>query len=165
MPLKPRESAPPLIAALVGGGTYTLGKEPPDNFSLVVFFRGLHCPVCNAYLNTLQSLLPDFAKRGVEVIALSMEAAQRSAQCKTEWGLDQLQLGHSIDEATAREWGLYLTAQRKDDEPALFTEPGLFIIERNGILSSAVINTGPRLRPDLHEVLALLDRRLSESMA
>jgi hypothetical protein len=76
-----------------------------------------------------------------------------------------LQLGHSIDEATAREWGLYLTAQRKDDEPALFTEPGLFIIERNGILSSAVINTGPRLRPDLHEVLALLDRRLSESMA
>ena len=36
MPLKPREIAPPLTVKLVGGDTYTLGKEPPDNFSLVV---------------------------------------------------------------------------------------------------------------------------------
>lgn len=160
MPLQPRQAVPPLSAQLAGGGTYTLGETPPKNFTLVVFFRGLHCPVCNAYLNTIQSLLGEFETRGVDVVALSMETPERGAQCKADWGLDRLAVGHGVDEATARDWGLYLTQKREADEPPLFTEPGLFVIDRDGTLAVAVFNTGPRLRPIPDDVLAFIDSRL-----
>ena len=165
MPLQPRQPTPPLSARLTDGGTFTLGDPPPDGLTLMVFFRGLHCPICNTYLNTLQSMLPAFTERGVDVVALSMESAERTQRCKDEWGLDRLKLGHGVDEATAQDWGLYLTHRREGDEPPVFTEPGLFVIGGDGTLAGAVINTGPRLRPDLGEVLAFIDSRLERSRA
>lgn len=163
MALQPKHPVPPLTAGLAGGGTFTLGESRPENFTLVVFFRGLHCPVCNAYLNTLQDMLPDFAERGVDVVAVSMETPERGEACKTDWGLDQLAVGHSVDEATARAWGLFITEKREGDEPDKFNEPGLFIVDRDGKESNTVINSGPRLRPDLKEVLAQIDRRLGRA--
>lgn len=163
--IEPRKPVPALSVPLVGGGRYTLGDPRPRNFSLVVFWRGLHCGICRSYLNSLQSMLGGFEALGVDVVAPSMESAERAERCRDDWGLDRLRLGYGVGEATARDWGLYLTARRAPDEPELFCEPGLFLVQSSGVLSAAVINTGPQLRANPAEVLALVESRLEAARA
>lgn len=51
--LRPREPAPELELPLVGGGTFRLADSEPKQLTMVVFNRGLHCPVCQAHLREL----------------------------------------------------------------------------------------------------------------
>jgi peroxiredoxin len=44
-PLMPRQKVPALSVPLVGGGTWSLADQSPENFTMVVFYRGLHCPI------------------------------------------------------------------------------------------------------------------------
>ena len=128
-PLIPRRPVPPLSVPLLGGGTFALAERRPQNFTLVVFYRGLHCPICRAYLTDLQARLDDFAARGVDVVAISSDAAERAERTRREWRLDRLAIGHSLDLRAARAWGLYISTSRGTtsagvEEPALFSEPG-----------------------------------------
>ncbi|MGE0565290.1 MAG: hypothetical protein AB7O50_12315 [Pseudolabrys sp.] len=45
-PLVPRQPVPPLVVPLAGGGKFELSAEMPLHFTMVVFYRGLHCPSC-----------------------------------------------------------------------------------------------------------------------
>jgi hypothetical protein len=51
--VRPGHQAPDLELPLVGGGSLRLRDRRPDNFVMVVFNRGLHCPVCQAQLREL----------------------------------------------------------------------------------------------------------------
>ena len=124
---------------LVGGGTFTLGKSAPKNFSMVVFYRGLHCPVCKAYLGGLEKILTQYKERGIAVVAVSMDSDAKAAQSKSEWGLPNLALGYGIDEKTARAWGLYLSKSIREGEPGVFNEPGLFLVRPDGNVFFAAI--------------------------
>ena len=53
-PLIPRQPAPELNVETVGRGAWKMSEQSPENFTLVVFFRGLHCPICANYLCDLQ---------------------------------------------------------------------------------------------------------------
>ena len=55
--LMPDSQAPALSLPLVGGGTWTLANQSPKNFTMVIFYRGLHCPVCKMYLEKLKAAL------------------------------------------------------------------------------------------------------------
>ncbi len=81
---KPTQTAPALSLPLTGGGTtddLVLGTGADGRFSLVVFFRGLHCPVCRRQVGELDRRLGDLREAGVgRVLAVSMETAERSAQ-------------------------------------------------------------------------------------
>lgn len=54
-----------------------LGATPAATFDLVVFYRGLHCPICAKYLMELERLMPEFQKRDVQVVAVSSDNAER----------------------------------------------------------------------------------------
>jgi peroxiredoxin len=41
-------------------GTFDLATDAADHFTLMVFYRGLHCPLCMKYLLELARLVPDF---------------------------------------------------------------------------------------------------------
>lgn len=51
--LIPRQTVPNLELPTLDHGPFTLANDQPKNFSLVVFFRGLHCPLCVKYLKDL----------------------------------------------------------------------------------------------------------------
>src|SRR5438270_445963 len=55
--VRPGEPAPDLGVELVAGGRFTLADRAPECFTMVVFFRGLHCPVCHAQLRELDRRL------------------------------------------------------------------------------------------------------------
>jgi len=162
-PLIPRQPVPPLAVPLVGGGQFDIETESPEHFALVVFYRGLHCPICRTHLGDLEARLPDFSKRGVSVAALSSDTAERAQRAKQDWKLGNLRVGYGLDLVTARAWGLYISANRGAtgstgvEEPALFSEPGLFLIRPDHTLYFASTQTMPFARPHFADILAALD--------
>jgi peroxiredoxin len=48
--IKPGTPAPALDLPLIGGGRFRLADQQPGAFTLVVFYRGCHCPICRPYL-------------------------------------------------------------------------------------------------------------------
>lgn len=152
----PRRRAPELTVDLVGGGTWDLHQQDPDTFTLLVVYRGLHCPVCKHYLKTLTDEQEAFASRGVEILAVSMDDAERAAEAREAWSLGDFPLGYGLDAETARAWGLYLS-EGMGDEPALFAEPGLFLVRPNGELYYAALNSEPWGRPHLPSLTGAID--------
>ena len=161
-PLVPRQKVPKLTVPLAGGGTFDLAAEKPKNFTLVVFYRGLHCPQCRKQLTDLEAKLPEFDKRGVSVVAISADVAERGEKTKGEWSLPKLRIGYGLDLRVARAWGLWISTSRGMtsagiEETALFNEPGLFLVKPDGTLYCASVQTMPFARPQFSDLLAAID--------
>jgi peroxiredoxin len=155
--IKPREHAPELAVDLVGGGRWRLDGQQPESFTMVVFYRGLHCPVCRAQLSELNRRLDELTARGITAIAISGDTHERARRTVAEWHLDRLAVGYGLSEETACAFGLFLSRAIKDDEPALFSEAGLFLIRPDGTVYYAAINSMPLGRPRLDDVIAAID--------
>lgn len=160
--LFPNREVPSLTASLVGGGAFDLAAEKPERYTLLVFYRGLHCPICRKHLEELERRLDDFSKRGVTAIALSMDTRERAERTKAEWGIPKLRLGFGVDLETTRKWGLYTSKGRGTtsigiEEPALFSEPGLFLVRTDRTLYFASVQTMPFARPHFADVVSALD--------
>jgi peroxiredoxin len=153
MSIKPRTKVPPLVLLTVDGRRFNLGAERPQSFSMLVFYRGLHCPICKTYLRDLDRKLGEFTKRGVETIAISTDSRERAEQTKKEWEIERLAIGYDLGIDQARAWGLYISRSIKADEPPLFAEPGLFLIKPDGTLYCSSIQTMPFARPSIADVL------------
>lgn len=157
MKLMPDTQAPALRVPLVGGGEWDLAAQTPRNFTMVIVYRGYHCPVCKAYLQKLNTLTKMAADAGVEVLAVSMDDADRAAKTKDEWGLDTLTLGYGLTPAAAAAWGLYQSDSIKEAENTRFAEPGLFWIRPDGRLYLIDISNMPWSRPDVEFLLSKVD--------
>ena len=161
-PLMPRQAVPSLSVKTVGGGAWSLADQKPDNFTMVVFYRGLHCPICGSYLGDLNAKVDEFAKRGVNVVVISSDQEDRAVEAKQKWKLDRLTVGYGLDLDTARQWGLYISSSRGKTsagvvEPDLFSEPGLFLVRPDGTLYFGTVQTMPFARPQFGEILGALD--------
>jgi len=161
-PLFPRQPVPALTVPLTDGGSFDIAAQKPQNFTMVVVYRGLHCPICSMYLGDLNRRLPEFEKRGVNVVALSSDDEARARTAKEEWKLDALDIGHGLDLETARKWGLYVSTSRGKTstgvvEPDLFVEPGIFLIRPDGTLYFGSVQTMPFARPAFGDILKALD--------
>lgn len=158
MTLTMRQPAPTLDLPLAGGGRFRLGEAPPRNFSLLIFYRGLHCHRCEGYLGEYEALLPTFDQLGIDVVAVSADTKDRAEQSKTQWRLPNLKIGYALDVDNGRSWGLFVSRGVREDEPAIFTEPGLFLVDRQGLLVLAVINSITRMRPYAKDVVETIER-------
>lgn len=161
-PLLPRRQVPPLDLPLVDGGRFVLAEERPARFTLLVVYRGLHCPLCKAQLRELEAKLPAFGERGVGVVAISSDDAERAERTRADWGLAALRVAYGLDLETARRFGLYVSRGRGPtslgiEEPALFVEPALFLVREDGTLYFGSVQTMPFARPHLSDVIAAID--------
>ena len=155
--VRPRQTAPALDVPLLRGGRFNLADQKPDAFTMIVFFRGLHCPVCHVQLTELNRRLDDVTKRGIDLIAVSGETRERTEQLAEEWKLDRLPLAYGLTEPQMRDWGLFVSRAVKDGEPALFNEPGLFLIKPDGTVYYELILSMPAGRPRLDDLLGGID--------
>jgi peroxiredoxin len=155
--VRPTEPAPDLTVPLLRGGTYRLADQRPRTFTMVVFFRGLHCPVCRAQLSELERRLPEFEQRGIEVVAVSGETRERASQLAHEWRLEQLPIAYGLTEDQMRAWGLFISQGINEGEPALFNEPGLFLISPDHTVYYESILSMPVGRPRVDDLLGGID--------
>lgn len=156
--LKPAEHVPALDLPLTNGARYNLSEQSPENFTLVVFYRGKHCPVCRAQLRDLSTKLDDFAKAGVNVVAVSMDSEERAMEVHEKWTTGDVPLAYGLAEESAREWGLYISQGREGtDEPDIFSEPGMFLVRPDGTLYFASVQNAPFTRPPFDQLLKGVD--------
>lgn len=157
MTIKPTQKAPALDVATVGGDRFRLADRQPRAFTMIVFYRGLHCPICRPYLRDLDQKIGAFAGLGVELVAVSTDPLERAAESKEAWDLSRLTIGYGLEIDRAREWGLFISRSIKEDEPAEFAEPGLFLVRPDGTLYAAAVQTMPFARPHFADVLAAVE--------
>ncbi len=165
--LIPRTPVPNLKVPTLNHGDFVLQNENPENFSLVVFYRGLHCPICAKYLLELARLVPEFEKRGVKVIALSSDTKQRTEQMAEKLNAPELRMGYELKLDVARQWGLYISTSRgltsiNIEEPALFSEPAVYIVRPDSTLYYGAVQTMPFARPNFTELLGAIDFALAK---
>ena len=166
--LMPRRPVPELCVPTLTHGDYQLTSDTPQNFALVVFYRGLHCPICLKYLLELARLQPEFEKRGVKVITISSDTQERAQAFAEKLRSPELRIGYGLSLTAAREWGLYISTSRGQtsigiEEPALFSEPGVFIVRPDGTLYYGAVQTMPFARPHFDELLAAIDFALAKN--
>lgn len=160
--LTPRQAVPDLAVETVAGGTFDLASENPEFATLVVFYRGLHCPICATYLKELERLTPEFEKRGVKTVAISSDTEDRARQMAEKVGASALRFGYGLPLSKAKDWGLFISTSRGStsigiDEPALFSEPGVFLVRPDNTLYFSAIQSMPFSRPHFQEMVGALD--------
>ena len=160
--LMPRHAVPALKVPTLAHGDFNLSVDSPTQFTLISFYRGLHCPICAKYLLELGRLQPEFEKRGVRVIAISSDEEVRAQEMAKKVNSPDLPFGYGLTLTDARAWGLYISTSRGTtsigiEEPALFSEPGVFLVRPYGTLYYGAVQTMPFARPHFDELLAAID--------
>ena len=151
--LLPARPVPALDLPLVGGGRFVLADGNPETFTLLLFYRGYHCPLCKGQLGGLKDRLAKLGELGVDAVAISMDGAERAEKSYGEWGLGGIRLAYDLGEDKARAYGLYISSAISDKEPERFSEPGLFLVKPDGTLYFACVQTSPFTRPSLDELM------------
>jgi peroxiredoxin len=157
-----------LTVPTLAHGPFDLQSESPQNFSLIVFFRGLHCPLCIKYLKELGQLLPDLAQRGVSVIAISSDNEDRALEMAEKVGISDLRFGYDLHLNVAKDWGLYISegigkTSIGVEEPKRFAEPGVFLIRPDKTLYYGAVQTMPFARPSFADLLLAIDFAISKN--
>lgn len=151
MAIRPHAKAPPLVLDTLSG-RFDLSASMPSRFTMVVFYRGVHCGFCRRYLQELENLVPSFAEIDVEAIAVSCDDRERAEKAKRDWELNRFPIAYGLTLDQAMEWGLFISTGIKSDQPDYFPEPGLFLIEPVGIVAAAYVQSWPFARPRLADI-------------
>ncbi len=160
--LLPRKAVPATVVPTLDHGEFDLATDQPAYLSMLVFYRGLHCPVCTKYLLELGRLLPEFDHRGVKVLVMSSDAEERARRMADKVSMPGLRFGFDLTLTKAREWGLFISASRGItsigiEEPPLFSEPGLFLVRPDQTLYYSAVQSMPFARPRFDELLGSID--------
>lgn len=160
--LFPRQSAPELVVETLEHGSFDLASDAPERMTLICFYRGLHCPICAMYLKELERLTGEFAERGVTTIAISSDSEPRAREMHKKIAAQNLRIGYGLALSDARKWGLYISTSRGKtsigiEEPALFSEPGLFLLRPDRTVYYLSVQSMPFVRPNFKELLQAID--------
>jgi peroxiredoxin len=159
----PQQKVPSLELDLINNTKWIMDKQNPDKYTMILFYRGIHCPVCRKQLESLKDKLGAFVDRGVNVIAVSMDTEERAKKAGMEWDIASIPVGYEMTKEKAKEWGLYLSKGINDEDPELFSEPGMFLINKDGTLYFSSVQTMPFARLALDDILKAIDFVESEN--
>jgi peroxiredoxin len=162
IPLLPRHEVPSLDITLVAGKHFVLGDAPAKHFDMLLFYRGLHCPICAKQLAEFEKHSSEFASRGVNIIAVSTDTKERAIKMAEKIDAKGVKIAYGLSLQDARDWGLYLSESLGEtsvgiDEPKIFSEPALYLIKPDSTLYYATVQTMPFARPSASEILAAID--------
>lgn len=160
--LYPRQPVPALEVPTLDGPVWRLADQTPTHFTMVVFYRGLHCPICATYLRDLDRRLEAFEQLGVRAVAISSDSEDRARESRSRWDIERLTIGYGLDLDRARDWGLFVSSGRGKtstgvEEPERFSEPGLFLVRPDRTLYASSINTMPFARPNFGELVKSIE--------
>lgn len=160
--LNPRLPVPALSRPTGGADLWSLAESQGDRCTLRTCCRGLHRPVCRAARGAVNRSLPQFAQRGVAVVALSSDSAEHAARTKAAGKLDALTSAHGLPLTQAYAGGSYVSGSRGKSSvgieiPAQSCAPGVFPVQADGPLYWAAAQTMPLARPHFAQMPSALD--------
>lgn len=156
MNLVPTMNVPPLKLEMLHGQPWD-SRELSAKLTLLIVYRGYHCPLCKSYLREFHSLQNDLNNLGVQLLAVSADSRERAERARDEWALAHLAIGYGLTDQDMRRWGLFVSQSIKDTEPKLFAEPALFLIQSSSKLFYASYNSMPFARPRPKDILEMIE--------
>ena len=151
--IKPREKTPDIEINLVNDTSWKLSDQTPEKFTMIIFYRGKHCPVCKNQLEELQEKLDKFTDIGVNAIGISCDNEEVAKATYDEWDIADIPIGFDFSIEEARKWGLFIS-EGLEGEPDKFTEPGLYLISPDQTLYWVSVQSMPFGRPGFDDVLS-----------
>lgn len=109
--------------------THTLKELNNDRPLVVVFYLGYGCSHCVAQLLALDKDLPRFRELGAEIVAISSDSPEHTAEKFAEFGRFNFPVLSDIDYDVSQKWGVYEAGE--EDEPG-FMSHGTFVVDRTG---------------------------------
>ena len=151
----------------------TLYREGP---TFVVFYRGGWCPFCNLQLHALTTAKPDFDKKGLRIVAISVDKPDKGAETQAKHGVPFPMLSdsdlvahkafnvvHVPPEAEAKAlagYGIDL-AQYSGKAHNNFAVPAIFLVDRSGVIKWVHVDEDYKTRPSPKQMLEVADRTLA----
>jgi peroxiredoxin len=142
--------------------------------SLVLsFYRGGWCPYCNLELRALKQALPDFLRHGANLVAVSPETPDHSLSTAEKLGLP-FEVLSDAGNRVARRFGLVFAvaeslrpvySQFGIDIPSYNGDhsfelplPATYVIDQNGTVAYAFVNTDYKRRAEPSDINVVLKR-------
>ena len=160
--ITPTRKAPSLVLPTVYHGEFNLFNESPKKFTMAIFIRGLHCPLCITYLKEITTYLSTLSDLGVDYVIISADDQTRATQMLQKVGSTELRFAYSLDIEKAKEWNLYISKGKGKtsigvEELDFFPEPGLFLIKPDKTIFSVYIQSMPFARPQFKDIVNSLN--------
>lgn len=156
------------------GNQVSLADRLASGPVVLVFYRGEWCPYCNTYLRALQAILPDIRQKGASLVAISPQTPDHSLSMteKAELEFDvlsdatwqvirdyrlQFELPKDLQAVHLDVFQLDLRVHNADGTWNL-PVPATFVINQQGTIVAADVDTDYRRRMEPSDLLAALDR-------
>ena len=163
--LKAGNKAPNFSLKNAFGESIELNQELAKGPIVLIFYRGAWCPYCNLHLYALKNNLAEFEKYGAQVIAITPQSPDKSAEQVKKDGFPFQVLSDTTSSVMKayklyfelpsdlmriyKEHGLDIEEFNGEGRNGLPT-PGAFIIDKNGIIRTmqAEVDYKSRMAPE-----------------
>jgi peroxiredoxin len=156
------------------GATVKLSALYAKGPTFVVFYRGGWCPFCNSQLHNLTEAKPEFDKRGVQLVAISVDQPGEEAKTQAKLGVPFPMLSDSkltvhtaykiVHKTSAEEraalsgYGIDLAAY-SGEQHGNFATAAIFYVDKGGVIRFAHIGEDYQTRPSPKQMLAIADQQ------
>jgi peroxiredoxin len=171
--LKVGDRAPTAALLDVTGATVKLATLYAKGPTFVIFYRGGWCPFCNAQLHSLSEAKAEFDKRGVQLVAISVDKPSEEAKTQALHGVAfpmlsdpklVVQTAFKIVHKTGEEeqkalagYGIDLASYSGENHKN-FATPAIFFIDKRGVIRFVHVDEDYQTRPSTAQMLAIADR-------
>jgi peroxiredoxin len=171
--LKVGDKAPDATLPDVTGAMVKLSALYAKGPTFVIFYRGGWCPFCNSQLHNLTEAKAEFDKRGVQLVAISVDKPSEEAKTQAKLGVPFPMLSDSKltvqsafkivhktgaeEQAALAGYGVDLQAYSGETHKN-FATASLFYIDRGGVIRFVHVDEDYKTRPSPAQMLAVADR-------
>jgi len=127
--IKLGDVAPDFSLSNALGDSVSLKDELKKGPVVLVFYRGAWCPFCNLHLHALQKNLPQFKQLGAQLITVTPQTPDKSAEQIKKDGLP-FEVLSDLKSQVMKDYQLYI--ELPDDLLAVYKKHGLDIEAYNG---------------------------------
>jgi peroxiredoxin len=166
------QKAPEVAGRDLNGHDVPLSSLYAQGPILLVFYRGGWCPYCNAEIRALTQAFPEFQKRGVMPVAVSVDTPESEEKMRATYSIPFPVLSDSPASMIS---AFHVVRRISDEELAkmkafgvdlegasgqhhhVIAVPSLFLVDRMGIVRWAHSDPDIKVRPSPQQILAALD--------
>ena len=141
--------------------------------TFVVFYRGGWCPFCNIQLHDLGAAKADFDKRGVKIVAISVDKPSEEAKTQAKDGvpfpmlsdpklvaLKGFKVVHVAGEEEAKKmagFGVDLASYSGETHKS-YAVPAVYLVDKTGVVRFAHVDEDYKTRPSVKQLLGVADK-------
>ena len=166
------ERAPDAAVEDADGRPVQLGALLENGPVMLLFYRGGWCPYCNFQIHEIMEALPEYQRRGVTPVAISVDRPQEAASTRADYDIPfpvlsdpelvahrAFRVTHQADEAEVerlRGFGIDIERASGRDHHVIAV-PSVFLIGSDGVVRWAHAESDYRVRPSNEQILAAID--------